>query len=56
MRSVNKQAGFMLLNRRALLRPLEYRKMFPDQACISHMRTRNDDNRKRSAAKAAAGK
>ena len=46
----------MLLNRRALLGPLKYGSMFPDQACISHMRTRNDDDRKRSAAKAAAGK
>ena len=46
----------MLLNRRALLRSLKYDNMFPDQACIGHMRTRNDDNRKRSAAKAAAGK
>ena len=46
----------MLLNRRALLRPLEYSNMIPDQACIGHMRTRNDDDRKRSAAKAAGRK
>jgi hypothetical protein len=46
----------MLLDRRALLRPLKYDNMFSDQPGISHMRTRNDDDRKRSAAKAAAGK